>query len=84
MESTVTTKPARGSVEHYTDLFRRTASDQHDLNSFVATLVEDVATAEIVLAVGKPVRTATDTERLERIRNIVAAGQLVRAELAAQ
>lgn len=81
--NTVTTKPTRGSVEYYADLFRRNAADRNDIHSFVVTLVEDIATAEVVLAAGPAVRTATDADRLQRIRNIVAAGQQVRGEMEA-
>lgn len=82
---TTTTKPERGSVEHYADMFRRNAKgDPGIIASFVSTLVDDIATAEIVLAAGEPIRTASDAERLERIRNICAAAQRVRAELEAR
>jgi hypothetical protein len=76
------TKPEYGSVEHYAEMFRRNAKgDGLVVARLVSALVEDVATAEDVLAVGEPVRTASDAERLERIRNICAAGHQVRAEL---
>jgi len=85
MDTAPTTKPARGSVEHYIDMFRRFPGNWRDIDSFVFTLVEDIALAEIVLAPADegPARTATDADRLQRIRNVVVAGRQVRTELEA-
>jgi hypothetical protein len=68
---TVTTKPEHGTVEYYAVLLRGPA----DLNGRVLHLVEDLAV--------DPFHDRVSTDRLACIRSVLAAAELVRAELRA-
>lgn len=69
---TVTTKPKYGTVEYYAELVR-TNAERH-LDSFTLHLINDLANDPFHEHDGQ------DGSRLTRIRNVLAAAELVRAE----
>jgi hypothetical protein len=70
--STVTARPAYGTIDYYVELIRSNA--ERYLDSFTLYLIDDLA--------NHPVHDdGQDGSRLDRIRNILAAAELVRAEL---
>lgn len=71
---TVTTTPKYGTADYYVELIRPNA--ELYLDSFTLYLVDDLA--------NHPIHDdGQDGSRLQRIRNVLAAAELVRAEMRA-
>lgn len=76
---TVTTQPEYGSVERFADMIRRQARDHFDVNSCLIGIIDAIADPDTGLGLA----ITDDTGRIVRVRNALAAADLVRAEMVA-